>query len=214
MLTLDHAFIWVSRGGKEADALLEAGFTEGPANTHPGQGTANRRFFFNTFMLELLWVENEAEATSPTIAPTSFMERWQGRGKTSSPFGLVFRSDDEEKLPFGGWKFSPPYLPPGFFFWIGEQAPLLDQPLIFVMPPCLQAPPRKDAGGELEGFRELTGLNLDLPGNLATPSPFEDLDRVNVHDNQGHHLMTLEFDHNAQGQTLDLRPHLPLVIKS
>ena len=51
MLTLDHAFIWVSRGGKEADALVEAGFTEGPANTHPGQGTANRRFFFNTFML-------------------------------------------------------------------------------------------------------------------------------------------------------------------
>jgi hypothetical protein len=47
---LDHAFIACRPGAPEADALLRQGFVEGSPNTHPGQGTANRRFFFDNFM--------------------------------------------------------------------------------------------------------------------------------------------------------------------
>jgi len=43
---IDHVFVMCSPGAPEAAALIRAGLTEGSANTHPGQGTANRRFFF------------------------------------------------------------------------------------------------------------------------------------------------------------------------
>ena len=44
-MEFDHLFICVDSPAKEADALIEFGLTEGSANVHPGQGTANRRFF-------------------------------------------------------------------------------------------------------------------------------------------------------------------------
>ena len=62
-LEVDHAFIACSSGAPEGDALVRLGLVEGSRNTHLGQGTANRRFFFENFMLELLWVANPAEAT-------------------------------------------------------------------------------------------------------------------------------------------------------
>jgi hypothetical protein len=51
---IDHVFIGCRPGAPEADSMLKRGFVEGSPNTHPGQGTANRRFFFDNFMLELL----------------------------------------------------------------------------------------------------------------------------------------------------------------
>ncbi len=61
---LDHFFICTDVGAPAAAALMALGFVEGAPNTHPGQGTANRRFFFDNAMLELLWVHDEAEAGS------------------------------------------------------------------------------------------------------------------------------------------------------
>jgi hypothetical protein len=73
---LDHVFICVSQGAPEADYLTHFGLIEGAANVHPGQGTANRRFFFRNAMLELLWVENPDEARNAQTAPTMLWERW------------------------------------------------------------------------------------------------------------------------------------------
>ena len=53
---LDHVFIMCAVGGPEAVALSRLGLKEGSANTHPGQGTASRRFFFRNGYIELLWV--------------------------------------------------------------------------------------------------------------------------------------------------------------
>ena len=44
---LDHLLVWVDVGGPEAERLAAFGLTEGAPNTHPGQGTACRRFFFS-----------------------------------------------------------------------------------------------------------------------------------------------------------------------
>ena len=57
---LDHVFVCCSAGGPEADALRRAGLSEGSPNTHPGQGTECRRFFFSNAYLELLWVSDAA----------------------------------------------------------------------------------------------------------------------------------------------------------
>lgn len=66
---LDHAFVTCAFGAPEANAMVKFGLLEGSSNAHPGQGTANRRFFFDNFMLELLWVTNPAEART-----------WESRG--------------------------------------------------------------------------------------------------------------------------------------
>lgn len=42
---LDHLFILTGIGAYEAEHLVSFGLVEGTSNTHPGQGTTNRRFF-------------------------------------------------------------------------------------------------------------------------------------------------------------------------
>jgi len=76
MVELDHVFVCVAPEAPEADTLAAFGLVEGAPNTHPGQGTANRRFYFRNAMLELVWVEHEDETRSPIVAPTNLWERW------------------------------------------------------------------------------------------------------------------------------------------
>ena len=78
-IALDHAFIMCSIGAPEGDALIQRGLVEGSRNVHPGQGTANRRFFFENFMLELVWVDKPDEAQSEQTRRTRLWERWVGR---------------------------------------------------------------------------------------------------------------------------------------
>jgi hypothetical protein len=67
---LDYVFVCTALDAPEADLLVAFGLAEGTPNRHPGQGTANRRFYFRNAMLELVWVRDEREARSPLVAPT------------------------------------------------------------------------------------------------------------------------------------------------
>lgn len=84
---IDHIFIMVSKGALEADQLIQFGLSEGKLNVHLGQGTSNRLFFFNNFMLELVWVHNLKEARNENTRPTFLWKRWINRDK-KSPFGI------------------------------------------------------------------------------------------------------------------------------
>jgi len=117
MIELDHIFILTATGAPVADSLIKLGFEEGPRNEHPGQGTSNRRFFFEQSFLELLWIHDEQEVQSSVVAPTHLWDRsrWQQTGY--SPFGLCVRPS-EEVLSQGEsivlpdtWVYKPPYLP-------------------------------------------------------------------------------------------------------
>lgn len=112
-LCLDHIFICSGVGAPESQALLDAGFVEGSRNVHPGQGTANRRFFFERGFLELLWVHDESEATSALTRPTRLWERWSRRVGRANPFGICFSSPSkaDHPLPFDSWAYEPAYLP-------------------------------------------------------------------------------------------------------
>ncbi len=109
-------------GLREADALLRLGFVEGSPNTHPGQGTANRRFFFENFMLELVWVADPGEAQNERTRRTRLWERCQGRDSQVSPFGIIFRSTSTPPAPapFATWSYTPIYLPPGLAMQIAD----------------------------------------------------------------------------------------------
>lgn len=67
---IDHLFITASRDAPEVEQLRRLGFHEGEPNVHPGLGTACRRIFFENAYLELIWLEDRAEASAPAIAPT------------------------------------------------------------------------------------------------------------------------------------------------
>ena len=83
-IALDHVFICCSVGAPEAAALQRLGLKESSPNTHPGQGTACRRFSFANAYLELLWVSDAEEARSDPVRRTRLWERWSGRRSSST----------------------------------------------------------------------------------------------------------------------------------
>ena len=112
-VALDHVFICTEAGAPAAHRLRALGLTEGSPNHHPGQGTACRRFFFRNAMLELLWVENAAEAQGEQTRGTRLWERCSAAGRGASPFGIVIRPDPEPQrgCPFESWEYRPKTMP-------------------------------------------------------------------------------------------------------
>ena len=51
-IELDHIFLLTAVGAPIADLVAAEGLTEGSSNIHPGQGTSNRRFFFENTTLK------------------------------------------------------------------------------------------------------------------------------------------------------------------
>ena len=114
MYEIDHVLIFSSTGAPEAERLIAFGLTEGSPNRHSGQGTANRRFFFDNAMLELLWVENPEEAQSEGICRLGLWERWSRRGAGACPFGICYRPASEPGIapPFKSRMRRSPLLSP------------------------------------------------------------------------------------------------------
>ncbi|HEY1057692.1 MAG TPA: VOC family protein [Limnobacter sp.] len=131
---LDHVMVCTDAGAPELNALLEAGFREGSSNVHPGQGTANRRVFFEHGFLECLWVHSVNEATSPKTQRTQLWERWAGRKSGANPFGLCFApaSSAPDGLPFEYCLYQPDYLPTEKSIYFAQDNPL-HEPLLFAL---------------------------------------------------------------------------------
>src|SRR6516162_6845493 len=134
-LYINHAFITCSEGAPEAEALLERGFLEGSRNVHEGQGTANRRFYFANFMLELFWVADPSVAASEAVRATGLWDRWSRRGDRISRFGVVFAGSaaQHEPVPFRTRSYTPPYLTAGMRFEVA-QGLHLEEPAIYWVP--------------------------------------------------------------------------------
>ena len=214
-IAIDHAFVACRPGGPEADALLQQGFVEGSPNTHPGQGTANRRFFFENFMLELLWVVDEAEATSERTRRTRLWERCSTTERTVSPFGILFRSGgDNSSPPFATWAYFPGYLPAGIAIEFAEGTSLQEPELIYL--PFLRA--QKTTAEPTEHrlpFHRIRSIsvgvcNLAALSNAALATQRLGQIRYFASDRP---LLELHFQ-GASKAHLDLRPALPLVLHS
>lgn len=137
-LEFHHFFVFVTRGAPVVDMLRDKGFTEGSRNTHPGQGTSNRRIFFQDGMLEFIWIDDPSEARSRLTAPTRLWERSEYRSSGYSPFGIcVCPPNDAAQIaqePFTGWAYRPRYLPPGYAIWNGSNDDHPWEPMIFYLP--------------------------------------------------------------------------------
>jgi hypothetical protein len=208
---LDHAFIMTEPGAPDADALIECGMIEGTPNTHPGQGTANRRFFFRDFGLELIYFTDPDEARSGPGRVIRGRDRFES--EEGSPFGLVFRaSNDRDIADFPGFPYQPVYFEEGQFFIVGDNADLLAEPNCVLMPRNL--PKRPPQTLSPAPFESLTGLRLHVPVARMSPAlaAAAAVDRVDV-VTKGDNLMELEFGGGRLGRSHDLRPDLPLVIR-
>lgn len=220
MFEVDHVFILVAEEAPEADLLVEFGLVEGSANTHPGQGTANRRFFFHTMMLELAWISNPDEAKSGQIRPTGLWDHWKNRDQKASPFGIILRpatGQQHEQYPFKGWHYKPQYLPDHLSFWVGDHSDKLAEPLLFYIPFGERTDARKPSRplDHRPGFQEVTAINIRMPGLAQTSDTLKSLMKVkDITFTEGkQHVMEIGFDGEKSGKSKDFQSHLPLVFK-
>jgi hypothetical protein len=215
---LDHLFIWTSEGAPEAEALIDAGLTEGTPNTHPGQGTSNRRFFLENGFLELLWVDRRSEVESEKTRHLHFWDRWSGRNSGSCPFGFIFRPHGPEKKPppFATWEYHPAYLPENVSILVGKNAERLDEPMLFCMPFGRRPDLRLQGHQQLLNHKEIKELHLSLPALPAAEEMSKVLKAavnarlINIKESS---QFTLEVVCSG-GQNLDFRAILPLILRS
>ncbi len=217
---LDHLFICTDIGACEADRLISFGLAEGSSNTHPGQGTTNRRFFFHNAMLELLWVHDAEEAKSEPIRLTRLWERWTNRKDSACPLGVCLRSAtaNGDTVAFSSWAYRPPYLPETLSIAVGTNSDVLTEPMLFQIPfgkrpdqyPAEKAQPLEHR----VGLREMTRVELVSPAaNNPSPEFQAVIDTNQVKLRVGaEYCVELGFDGEVQGHRVDFRPGLPLIV--
>jgi hypothetical protein len=168
--------------------LIAFGLGEGSRNRHPGQGTANRRFFFNNAMLELLWVENAHEAQSAGVRRLRLWERWSQRAAGACPFGICYRPVSQRGIPapFESWQYAPLYAEIGIA--VSVTSINVDEPLLFYLP-YLRRTPDNEPIAHAAGVRNLSSAIITGPN------------------------MQLTFDGGEKGLNDDFRPDFPLIIK-
>ena len=211
---LDHVFVMSSVGAPEGERLLRAGLPEGPPNTHPGQGTACRRFPLGNAYIELVWVRDEQEVRSEGVRMTQLWERWSGRSGEACPFGVVLRPSRENvSPPFDTWEYRPAYLPSPLAIHVARDVPLAE-PGFFYLP----FQPNRARLGELAsqtGKALATLTNVTFGGPQPARSPAARIVQAGgwfTTQPAAQHVMTLSLTGSRGRAVVDLRPGLPLVL--
>src|SRR5262249_54333674 len=145
----------------EAELLVDFGLTEGEPNTHPGQGTACRRFFFHNAYLELLWGQDPPEAQSELVKPTGL---WAPGRCRSLGLSLRPKPARGKTAPLPGWAYRPPYLPDPLAIHVGLPSPL-SEPMWCYLPfgrrPDDPRWPRRQPLAHPIGFREVARVRVE-----------------------------------------------------
>jgi hypothetical protein len=210
---LDHIILFCDAGAPEADALKERGLHEGPPNSHPGQGTANRRFFFPNLYLELVWVENPIEAQSEVVRPTHIWDRWSQRQNGPCPFGLVLRPGGRREVnTIPSWTYAPRYFPPGFSIEVAQNVPA-NEPLLFYLPfarPALVEDIRSPSAHHAH-VGSIVGATLHLPETAALSPALQALVTAGVVAVEPAREYLLDLFHvGGTTELVDMRPELAL----
>ena len=197
--------------------MSDLGFTEGSGNTHPGQGTANRRFFFDNFMLEFLFVSDHEEVQSERTRRTRLWDRLERQDPEVSPFGIIFKPSGGEApaAPFPTWPYTPAYLPPGLAMEVGEGTSLYE-PELFYLPFMNRARIR---GSETTlhalPIRRVLSLSIGVTrlDRLSGPSCSVREHGLLDYFDSPEPVMEIVFE-GTVGSRFDLRPRLPLIFRS
>ena len=216
-MELDHVFILCDRGAPEAEALRRLGLREGSPNTHPGQGTACRRFFFANAYLELVWVEDEAEAGRDDAKRTRLLDRWALRRAGACPFGLILRPtvDEIDSPPrFPTWRYAPSYFPDGMAIDVAEGTPLSEPEIFYFGDPRFRGRATQQPIDHAIPATTLHAVSIagPVPHELSTASREVAASGAVSFEAASTYTLTLDF-RDAPEADADLRPALPLVLR-
>lgn len=214
-MQIDHIFIFSNNYGKEADKLVEFGFTEGSSRIHPGQGTENRKFYFENFFLEILWVINETEIRSELTSKTKLWERSQFDNNHFSPFGLcLVNSKLTDKLFENSQIYQPNYFPKGMSIDIITNETDPNLPWTFRLPYRGEKKAYDEPTKHKNRILKLTQAEFEIPLNndgKEFKSYFHNSEIIDFKNGQKNHL-TLEFDNKSQKKVMEF-DELNLTIK-
>jgi hypothetical protein len=213
----DHAFITCSVGAPETEVLVAHGFLEGSPNVHPGQGTANRRFFFTNFMLELLWVVDPAEAASEAVRPTGLWERWSKRAHGASRFGIVCGGVPAQGSPppFTTESYYPAYLPPPMSIEI-VQGMTLEEPALFWIPSLSRDRSKRSEPTDHDApVRSISGVRIGLAhGSTLSDAARRVRDAALIDFFEAPSPVLEVLFRSERESSIDCRPDLPLVFRA
>ncbi len=215
---LDHLTIITRVDAPEAQALEEIGLARfGGVTSLAGLGASSTSFFFANAYLELFWahdIELAAQKILPLGLDLDARARWHATYE--SPFGLMLRRKNPDAvIPFATKKLKAEWMPGET--WLDFNSEFPAEPYYGVLPDSLSYPAFYDSilvKAHPLGVQKITGVRIGVISEavspiaqmLATagiahiaPAPFANLE--------------IEFDYGAQGEAINLRPELPLVLK-
>ena len=223
-ISLDHVFICTAVNAPEAQALLTFGLIEGSSNVHPGQGTANRRFFFEGGFIELLWVANPVDAQSELTTPTRLWDRWSGSVNSQNtrqnaqicPFGIGFSAIGEAAAPppFESWAYHPRYLPADKSILFAKGTPLSEPELFYLSwpnPQTSSAIQPKQYKAPLQRMLSVSVGMTRVPNLSAAAQKAVSAGLLKFHTSAAYELV-IDFQ-ASEAVTLDLRQSLGLVLR-
>jgi hypothetical protein len=213
-MEVDHIFIFSDKQGNEADELIDFGFTEGSSRVHVGQGTTNRKFYFENFFLEILWVINESEIKSHSVAPTKLWERSNFAKNGISPFGLCLVNTDDTNVLFeNSLKYQPDYFPKGLEIEVLTNEKNSYLPWTFRLPFKSKKKKTTEPIIHKNGISALTKVEFGILFSDQNDYLLNLVGEKSISFNQNlAHNLTLIFDDNKRNKT-KIFDTLPLIIK-
>jgi hypothetical protein len=215
-IELDHLFILSSVDAPEAARLQRLGLHEGSPNTHPGQGTASRRFFFRHAYLELLWVCDPQQAQGERVRQARLWDRWVNRHDGACPFGIVLRpgsGDEAQNPPFDTWAYRPPYLPAPLAIQIALNTPLSEPEFFYLGFQRDRARLGEEPTAHAIPATDITNVTIGnpVPVDSSAARALRTAGWFSV-TSADQPVMSLSFNGAVSGASADLRPELPLVL--
>ncbi|NRA67017.1 MAG: VOC family protein [Pseudobacteriovorax sp.] len=211
-MEIDHYFIATSNPDSLAESLIQAGFHEGRNNTHPGQGTANRCFFFQQTYLEILFPTNE-KVKNPEV--DTLLHLGQRIASKACPFGLCLRNKPNDSMtrpPFPFDVYDPQYFEGDKTIAIGKATPA--EPLWFFLN-FVKRPEEPYCKLHNNGVQKLSAIEFHGPWVDQSSKSAQIISKIsNISLSRSEiNTCTLVFDSGIQGRQLDLRQEFGLLMK-
>lgn len=200
-MQVDHIFIFVD-SKKDANILKDIGLLEGSGNIHKGIGTANRRFFFDGFYLEILWVEDESECKA--LKEIELFKRYEYKKSGYSRFGICMENTPQTNELFkDAFSWDAPFLPKNNPIDILTSETM---PWIFRLPPNRSANNLEEPRAHKLGLSKLTKVTFYQNG-LCFENSLEFLGKNSIVEfkKDTKNSLVLEFDNFNQGKTLCIK---------
>jgi hypothetical protein len=214
-MEIDHFYFCVDKPDEIAEMLINFGLVEGKPNTHLGQGTANRRFFFQNTMLELLYLTNEDEIQSERTKILGLYEQFSKKNR--SKIGIIWRPSENEKkdCSFKSNVYRPKYLPEHLFMNIATGL-TEHEPNCIYLDFAVQVTNRERIIHTLDGneVNIVTKIILKTKVKSHSDALLYMVNNSNLNlEASNEDILEIELDGFINGKVKDFKPALPLRIK-